>query len=74
METLLEKAKKSEARSGTRLSISDELVELAIAWGRGEITTKQATIALNDKNKESYNSLYKIAVALREAISKGLIK
>lgn len=71
METLLEKAKKVKNKSEI---ISDEEIELALAWIKNEITTAQVSMALRpDSKNQKYNSLYRIANCLREAFLKGLL-
>lgn len=49
--TLLDKAKAYDGRSKTSLEITDEVVELALAWMSGEIKDIAARIALNQGNQ-----------------------
>ena len=70
MTTLLEKAKKI---SGFRPVIkTDEEIELALAWLKGEITSKQITSVIYEGKKTSRgNYLNWLALALRSAYMKG---
>jgi hypothetical protein len=80
-ESLLEKAKKVRPQPKMRhnfvLPFSDESLELALAWVKGEITTLQIARVINpdaESRGYSYNVLYRIASLLREAYEKKLIK
>ena len=70
--TLLEKAK--AVKMGRRDTIiTDEHVELALAWIRDEVNLSQINVALK-KSRQSGNVLYKMATSLREAHRQGKIK
>ena len=72
-ETLLEKAKKIQTNRQQKIKITDEHIELAFGWLRDEITSKQINVVL-DREKNSGNVLYLIAIWLREAYEQGRIK
>lgn len=73
METLLEKAKKI-IPDYCHKEISQEDIELALAWLKREISTAQVCMALNNKKTGSYNALYRVALCLRKAfIEDGLL-
>lgn len=69
-ENLLEKAKKIKPRSKIYTEITDEHIELGIAWLKGEIGYSQICGALG-VNKNSGNVLYTIAIFLREGYKRG---
>jgi hypothetical protein len=71
--TLLEKAKSIVSKKTRRNDISDEQIELALAWLKEDITSTQFTLAMGAK-KASMNNLYRVALILREAYYKGFIK
>lgn len=71
--TLLELAKEAELPITGQRSRTDEELELALGWLRGEITTKQANIAMGNKTS-SANILYGFAVSLKELYSRGHLK
>ena len=48
------------------------VIACALAWMRGEMTTKQATEKL--KVKQVSQAVYKIGIALRAAFRAGLLK
>ena len=73
MTTLLEKAKKFSPR--LQKKITDEEIALAIAWMQGDVNLGQVAKAMGKQGKSgSGNSLYRIAVALREAHDRGFIR
>jgi len=69
--TLLQRAKAVKVNSRHRV-ISDEYIDLALAWIRDEIGLTQVNVVLG-KKREGGNSLYGIAVWLREAYRNGKI-
>ena len=73
-ETLLQKAKKSgiNKRIG-RLEITNEQIELAIAWVKDEVSTRQVSFAIGE-NQIGGRVLYRLAVWLKEAHSRGKLK
>ena len=71
--TLLEKAKEVPVRKKHDLKITDEHIEIAFAWIKGDIRLKQICIAFG-KKESSGNVLYTIAVILREAYQQGKLK
>jgi len=73
-ETLLEKAKSSKIkiRNG-RLSINNEQLQLAIAWLKGIVSTRQVSFAIGEKQIGG-RALYRLAVWLRETYLRGKLK
>lgn len=74
-ETLLEKAKKQRSES-VRTQITEEVMELAMAWVRGDVTLGQCCKAVyGEKTQTSSggNLLYKFATAFKEAYRLGKI-
>jgi hypothetical protein len=69
--TLLEKAK-SIPVSRTQQSISDDEIDLAIAWVKGEITFSQIAKALDYAGGNQPYAF--VANSIRHAYAKGLIK
>ena len=69
-ETLLQQAKKVKSRSPYKYSITDEHIELAFGWLKGEVGNKQINTILNKKST-SGNVLYAVATWLREAYKKN---
>lgn len=63
--TLLQKAKASRQKKTTRISTTNEQIELAIAWVKGEISTRQVAEAINEVEAGG-RVLYRLAVWLRE--------
>jgi len=70
--TLLQKAKKVKMRH-RKIIVTDEHIELALAWVKDDITLTQVNLALN-KPRDTGNTLYALAVYIREAYRKGQIK
>ena len=73
MKTLLQKAKGIKVRQKPRPEITDEHIELAIAWLKSEIGLTQMQKALGF-SVISGSSLYKVAMYLREGYKRGIIK
>jgi hypothetical protein len=67
----VEQAKKVIARQPTSLKYSDEEIYLAIAWAKGEVTSKQVSSVL--LKKDSGNILYYLSSLLRAGIRKGIL-
>lgn len=72
-ETLLEKAKKLPIRKNKKVNLSEEHLELGLAWMKNEIGLAQINRVLN-KNNTSGNTLYSIATWLKESYRQGKIK
>jgi hypothetical protein len=70
--TLLEKAKATPNRN-RKLQVPDEVIELALAWARDEITLAQATTALKGA-RDKMTGYVDLARGLREAVRKGILK
>ncbi len=68
--TLLEKAKEAKVKRRSRIPVTEEHIELALSWMRCEIGIAQVNIALG-LPKEQSNTLYSLAVWLREAYKRG---
>ena len=74
--TLLEQAKEVRLRHKQAV-ITDEQIELALAWARDEVTMKQVGIVVMDLtgNTGATNNIYNwLAIRLREAFRRGYIK
>lgn len=73
-QTLLEVAKSFKTKGSYSRTVDKEVVELAVAWINGDITTGQAAKALGMNQKSSSSSaLFQLCVALREGMKMGLI-
>ena len=66
--TLLERAKM--IRDGREYKANKEVMELSLAWAKGEVNTTQACRALGVTNRSS-NVYIKMACGLRELIRTG---
>jgi len=73
MKTLLQKAKSCKVRERIKPNITDEHIELAVAWVNGELQGKQIKMALNLKSGGG-SYLYYMASYLKEGIKRGKIK
>ena len=63
--TLLELAKSSGENAAQNKPVSEEEVDLALAWMKNEITMYQVSTAYG--KTQSGNILYRIAIVLRQA-------
>jgi hypothetical protein len=70
--TLLEKAKMVPLRE-QHIKPSDDVITLAVAWARDEISYKQAAIALKGGHAKM-TAYVALARALREAVRQGILK
>jgi hypothetical protein len=70
--TLLDKAMSRPNCARTHEDISDEQIDVALAWMEGTITGSQATYALGHTNRA--NTQARFAVILREAYRRGKLK
>jgi len=70
MPTLLEQAKQFSPQARKKY-VNSDLVELALSWLNSEVSTQQVSLAMNARGS---NSLYRIALGLREAYRQGKIK
>lgn len=68
MKTLLEKAKETGHRKQAGGDITEEIIELALAWAKGEIGLKQASEALG------YTNTGNVYVIFARALKKHLNK
>jgi hypothetical protein len=64
MDSLLDRAKKVRVNSKTRDGVTDEDIELALAWARGEIALKQVAVALGGVAATS--AYARLAISLRK--------
>lgn len=71
--SLLSKAQQVQIKSRNKIELSDEDVELAIAWLKGEVRYVQVCRAY-DKKKGSATIYSMLARSLREAYYKGIIQ
>lgn len=69
--TLLEKAKAVMLHG--KIPITEDEIELALGWIRGEVSWKQANVAMG-KRSDGGNGLYRIAIILRKAYQDGKLK
>jgi hypothetical protein len=69
--TLLDDAKALPVEANAQRSPDPEVVELALAWLRGEITTRQAAGALKCSQHNVYT---RMASALRSAVGARMIE
>lgn len=78
MSTLLERAKARQMKvAGSRHPMSNEEVELALAWLRGEVTITQVSAALypDAKAKTAGGTTgYRVACVLRYAYQTGQLR
>lgn len=70
--SLLQIAKEIPARSYKKSRPTGESVELAIAWAYDEVNLKQVNQAMGTKDNST--GIYKLAIALREAVRTGRLK
>lgn len=69
--TLLEKARAVKTRVSPEPHVSDELVELVMSWGRGELTIGQVSTALESPVHRVYPRLAK---TFRHLIREGCLE
>ena len=72
-ETLLQKAQKIGSKKNIPKETTDEHLELAFAWLKDEIGLRQISAVIG-VSYTGGSSLYRIAVYLKEAYKRGLIK
>ena len=72
-QTLLEKAKATKVNRRLGSKVTDEHIELAFGWLRGEVRLTQMNKAL-EKNPQRGNVLYFVATCLKVAYEQGKIK
>ena len=70
--TLLELAKSSGENAAQNKPVSEEEIDLALAWMKNEITMYQVSTAYGKIHK-SGNVLYRVALVLRQAYALGRI-
>jgi hypothetical protein len=74
-QTLLQKALSVETRKNNKNEITDEIIELCVAWANDKVTYKQVQVALYGAPKQGQMTVYvTLAMGLREAIRRGLLK
>jgi len=73
MKTLLEKAKDIDSYKSNTTPVTDEEIELAFAWLKGEVTLKQVSLALGE-NTEAGSARYSMVRFIRAAYQKGMLK
>lgn len=73
--TLLEVAKSVPMLRRKDWLVDNEEIDVAIAWLKGEIMLKQVAVAYGELRgtKWTGNSLYRIAVVIREGVARGRI-
>ena len=72
--SLLDKAKAQCCNPRAKIEITDEHIELALAWMRGEITISQAMKIGLTKNRSTTVVYSVMARALRNAYEQGVLK
>ena len=71
-QSLLEKAQSFPTNRRKNEKISDDLIELSLAWMKGEVRVVEIKYALD---KKSNSNIYQcLTLAFREAYTKGKIK
>jgi hypothetical protein len=70
--TLLEKAQLATMYKRVAHPVTDEEIEVAIAWLEGKVATKQVSVAYGEKTTTA-NVLYRVATVIREAYRRGII-
>ena len=74
-ETLVEKAKKISVGVSNKIPMTDEHIDLALSWMKGEIRlTQLAGVVGITKGEYTGNLLYRIAQWLREAYRQGKLE
>lgn len=73
MKTLLEKAKSVKSFKSNQTPVTDEEIELAVAWLKGEITLKQVSVALGE-NVDAGSARYSIVRFIRAGWQRGFIR
>ena len=71
-ETLLEKAKKVKYKK-RRGAATNEEIELALAWIKDEVITRQVAEAMG-QNAVSGRVLYRLSICLKRAYEQGKLK
>ena len=73
--SLLSVAKAHKPKRANK-QITDEDIELSLAWIKSDIETSQVMVAWGDARgtRLSGNALYRIAVSVREGVRRGKIK
>lgn len=73
-ETLLQKAHKVKSKKSYSKQVDEEMIEVAVAWIKGEVTQGQVCKAMSlDGTRYSTSILFQLCVALREGIKQGKI-
>ena len=72
--SLLDKAKEKKKRDGSKKEITPEMVDLTVAWLKGEITTAQVDWAFYGKTHRSRGGYINLALTLREMYKLKLLK
>lgn len=74
MTTLLERAMQIQRRvKSPRVDTGKEMQDLAIAWIKGDVSLGQINKVLQYGNSAGGKSLYRIAVAIRQAYLDGRV-
>lgn len=68
---LLEKAKAVKAIKAKGTDITADLIGLAIAWAKDEVTFTQVNVAINGSKDSTMSSYIHLSRALRQAIRNG---
>jgi hypothetical protein len=68
-QTKLEKARAVKVTTGFRISFDDESCELALAWAKGDVTTKQAQHGMGVNDHATLHR--RLAVLLQHMVMTG---
>ena len=72
-QTLLEKAKSIVIKTHVGRKVSEEELDLILAWIKGDVQLQQVAGALG-KSKKTGNTLYYLATYLKNAYRQGMIR
>jgi len=70
--SLLDQAKKAQVRKGQEAHSSSDLIDLAVAYYKGEVSASQCAKVL--KHKQTTQATYRMSTILREAVTTGQVQ
>jgi len=73
-QALLEQVKSKKGSKRQPPEITNEHIEVALAWLKDEVTRSQMSKVFSPKASNSGNILYKVALWLQEAYKKGKLE
>jgi len=71
MGSMLDKAKEAPVASNTRKEVTDDEIELAVAWLKGDISSGQAAKAYGKTDVS--NTTTRLASVMRHAVTTGKV-